>query len=658
MKFLLLIFISIQSNAAIVNFLTNEQLRSAPLTVSGTFSAEPASGSATSALQEVSNSWLQAMDTKLGSTLSVSGSISSNVVFPSSQSVNVLNTSLPVTQSTNPWITSGSATITNFPLVQQVSQTGVVSVQVTNPTSFVSINGIIPTSATGITPISGNVSATILNNISGFNLETTQSSLNSKIPTGLTVSGTRLLVDVPAGSSSLTNAELRASPVVVSGSVTANVSFPSSQSVNVLNTVPVTGAFFQSVQTVSTTGIIPVSVNNQISGFSTSALQTSGNASLTSIDSKLTSPLVVSGTFFQATQPVSLLSVPAHAVTQGTSPWIVSGVVTTSITFPSSQVVNQGTSPWITSGSTTISNFPSVQTVSTTGTIPILVTNPTTSVSVSNLPATQTVSGNVTVNNQISGFALESTLTNLNSKVPTNLTVSGTRLLVELPASGGGGLTNAELRASAVPVSVTGTLPISGNVTVNNPQTSVSISGTPNVNITNGSLAVTGTFFQSTQPISAVSLPLPVGAALESTQVTMNAKIPSVLVNDRMKVESFPLATNLGVTAVGAANAAVTLTIPAVASQFHYIDSIEITLYSTAARTGNATPITCTTTNLSGNPAYTWATAGAIGTENTKQLNNANRPIKSSVVNTATTIVCPAVTGGLWRMNVRYSTDL
>lgn len=37
------------------------------------------------------------------------------------------------------------------------------------------------------------------------------------------------------------------------------------------------------------------------------------------------------------------------------------------------------------------------------------------------------------------------------------------------------------------------------------------------VNISNASLAVTGTFFQATQPISAVALPLPLGAATETT---------------------------------------------------------------------------------------------------------------------------------------------
>lgn len=42
------------------------------------------------------------------------------------------------------------------------------------------------------------------------------------------------------------------------------------------------------------------------------------------------------------------------------------------------------------------------------------------------------------------------------------------------------------------------------------------------------SQAVTGTFWQATQPVSAVSLPLPTGAALDSTLSTMSAKLPAL----------------------------------------------------------------------------------------------------------------------------------
>lgn len=49
-------------------------------------------------------------------------------------------------------------------------------------------------------------------------------------------------------------------------------------------------------------------------GEATAALQEAGNASLVSIDSKLTNPLPVSGAFYQATQPVSVTSLPLPAL--------------------------------------------------------------------------------------------------------------------------------------------------------------------------------------------------------------------------------------------------------------------------------------------------------------------------------------------------------
>jgi hypothetical protein len=86
----------------------------------------------------------------------------------------------------------------------------------------------------------------------------------------------------------------------------------------------------------------------------------------------------------------------------------------------------------------------------------------TPAVSVSNFPATQPVSGTVSVGN-----------------FPATQPVSGTVGVSNFPASQPvtGPLTDAQLRASAVPIS--------------------------------------GTFFQATQPVSAASLPLPAGAAQE-----------------------------------------------------------------------------------------------------------------------------------------------
>ena len=109
----------------------------------------------------------------------------------------------------------------------------------------------------------------------------------------------------------------------------------------------------------------------------------------------------------------------------------------------------------------------------------------------------------------------------------------------------------------------------------------------------------------------------------------------------------------LMLTGVGAAAAGVTLTLPASVNKFHNIIRLDITAYSSSARTGNATPVTVTTTNLNG-VAYTFATAAAIGTADQKII-EPTLPIKSILANTNTTIVCPATTGIIWRINCFYN---
>ena len=112
-------------------------------------------------------------------------------------------------------------------------------------------------------------------------------------------------------------------------------------------------------------------------------------------------------------------------------------------------------------------------------------------------------------------------------------------------------------------------------------------------------------------------------------------------------------AATAGVTATGAAAAAVTLTIPAVALRRHILLWTQVVMYSTAARTGTATPVLVTTTNLPGNPVLTFPSAGAIGaiTEQAIEVG-----VRSVTVNTVTTIVCPATTAVIWRINAQYLT--
>lgn len=58
----------------------------------------------------------------------------------------------------------------------------------------------------------------------------------------------------------------------------------------------------------------------------------------------------------------------------------------------------------------------------------------------------------------------------------------------------------------------------------------------------NASVAVTGTFWQATQPVSAASLPLPSGAATETTLSAANAKLPATL-GQKTMANSFAVTT-------------------------------------------------------------------------------------------------------------------
>lgn len=100
-------------------------------------------------------------------------------------------------------------------------------------------------------------------------------------------------------------------------------------------------------------------------------------------------------------------------------------------------------------------------------------------------------------------------LSNIDGKLPAALV--GGRLDVNIGASTSlavtGPLTDAQLRATPVAVSDGGA--------------SLTVDGTVAVSSVAGSVAVTGTFWQATQPISAASLPLPTGAATETTLATL-----------------------------------------------------------------------------------------------------------------------------------------
>lgn len=116
-----------------------------------------------------------------------------------------------------------------------------------------------------------------------------------------------------------------------------------------------------------------------------------------------------------------------------------------------------------------------------------------------------------------------------------------------------------------------------------------------------------------------------------------------------------PIPSTLHVTATAAANTIATATLPAAgAGLFHYITNINLMRNATAALAGTATLIH-TTTNLPGNPAWSVGNAMAAGGTQLDLDYTPATPLKSSVANTATTVVMPAAGAAvLNRINVTY----
>jgi hypothetical protein len=117
------------------------------------------------------------------------------------------------------------------------------------------------------------------------------------------------------------------------------------------------------------------------------------------------------------------------------------------------------------------------------------------------------------------GAATEATLALIKAKTDNLDVALSTRAVT--------GLTDAQLRATAVPVSDGGaSLTVDGAVTVSN------FPAVQPINDNGGSLTVDGTFWPATQPISAVALPLPTGAATAALQTQPGVDIGDVTVNN------------------------------------------------------------------------------------------------------------------------------
>lgn len=156
-------------------------------------------------------------------------------------------------------------------------------------------------------------------------------------------------------------------------------------------------------------------------------------------------------------------------------------------------------------------------------------------------PVSVDTSGNQNVNVVSSvlptGAATESTLAAMSLKLPASLgsKVSASSLSVVIASD-----QVVPISASALPLpsgASTSALQTTGNTSIASIDTKTPTVGqkamaasSPIVIASDqSSIPVTGTFFQSTQPISAVSLPLPTGASTETTLAAMSAKLPTAL---------------------------------------------------------------------------------------------------------------------------------
>jgi hypothetical protein len=100
--------------------------------------------------------------------------------------------------------------------------------------------------------------------------------------------------------------------------------------------------------------------------------------------------------------------------------------------------------------------------------------------------------------------------------------------------------------------------------------------------------------------------------------------------------------STLHVTVTAAANTAATITLPAAGvGLFHYITNIHLQRNATAILAGTAT-LVATSTNLPGNPAWSYGNAMVAGGTQLDLNYTPTTPLKSLVANTATTIVIPA----------------
>jgi hypothetical protein len=369
-----------------------------------------------------------------------------------------------VTQSTSPWVVSGTVTTTPSGL-QNVNLTELNTVALGSPSNYgtspgtVSVQGVnafitntpavtlASTTITGSVAVTGtfwqatqpvSIAGTVAVSLASTTITGTVAVTQSTSP--WVISGTVITTPPANASTNLTelnsvalgspsnygtspgaiavqgvNAFITNTPAVTLASTTITGAVAVTQSTSpwvISGTVTTTPSGLQNVNITQLNSVALGSPSNY--GTSPGAVAVIGvNAFITNTvpvtltSTTITGSVAVTGTFFQSTQPVSIAA--AVAVTQSTSPWVVSGTVTT--TPPANASTN------ITQWDSVALGAPSAY-----GTSPGAITVPGVNAFITNTPAvtlaSTTITGTVAVTQSTTPWVITGNLTN-NNAVPT-----------------------------------------------------------------------------------------------------------------------------------------------------------------------------------------------------------------------------------------------
>jgi hypothetical protein len=243
----------------------------------------------------------------------------------------------------------------------------------------------------------------------------------------------------------LTDVQLRASAVTVGGTVTVG----NSLTISSLPALAAGTAQIGSV-TASISGTVPISISSVTIGNSITI-----GSCVTHGVTIANSSVTVNGTFFQGTQPVSLITLPALVAGTaqiGSVTASISGTVPVSGTFfQATQPASLASLPALAAGTNQIGSV----TASISGTVPISISSVTVgnSVTIGSLPA---ISGTVTAN----AFGLDQGDGTSNAKIPI------ISFDTAIEAGSGGYVVPVQISNTLGAIGTSNALPISGTVTI------------------------------------------------------------------------------------------------------------------------------------------------------------------------------------------------